>query len=321
MSRAVPSVPLPWLGCETGALEAIGARFFATGPTVYVVTPTYRRANQAPVLVRLSQTLMLAEARIFWLIVEDAKRPSALVEKILRRTGLAGVHLASRTPSKLRQIKRGKFVARHMKAIAWLRKNAVLPSVLYFTKEDNSYDHRLFAQIAQVQRVGVLPVALSGAYNVSSPLVSPDGRVVGFHEPPEPERPFPMDLAGFAVNMRLVLSSASPNISFDSAQVATVFLESLGVTMDDLEPLASNCTEARIYVCVKPGGLSAPTTAPQTQNTRRDCRKAVSGTERTLVLWEVASGGKLRAWRALTKIRKKDTAHAPPTGGKPASFR
>ncbi|XP_049528877.1 galactosylgalactosylxylosylprotein 3-beta-glucuronosyltransferase 3 [Dermacentor silvarum] len=288
MSRAVPSVPLPWLGCETGALEAIGARFFATGPTVYVVTPTYRRANQAPVLVRLSQTLMLAEARIFWLIVEDAKRPSALVEKILRRTGLAGVHLASRTPSKLRQIKRGKFVARHMKAIAWLRKNAVLPSVLYFTKEDNSYDHRLFAQrtqIAQVQRVGVLPVALSGAYNVSSPLVSPDGRVVGFHEPPEPERPFPMDLAGFAVNMRLVLSSASPNISFDSAQVATVFLESLGVTMDDLEPLASNCTETTWPLTLaaredsahegvshsgSPSGLTlAPATADLQQRARR----------------------------------------------------
>ncbi|XP_075550540.1 galactosylgalactosylxylosylprotein 3-beta-glucuronosyltransferase S-like [Dermacentor variabilis] len=243
----VPSVRLPSLWCTMGALEVVGARIFARGPTVYVVTPTYRRANQAPVLVRLSQTLMLAEVRIFWVVVEEGERPSTLVRDILRRSGLAGVHLASRTPSKFRRIKHGMFVARRMRAIEWLRDNAVLPSVLYFAKEDNSYDHRLFAQIAQVQRVGVFPVALTGAYNVSSPLVSPDGRVVGFHEPSEPERRFAMDLAGFAVNMRLVLSSASPNMSFDLDQVATVFLESLGVTVDDLEPLASKCTEVLVW--------------------------------------------------------------------------
>ncbi|XP_050026876.1 galactosylgalactosylxylosylprotein 3-beta-glucuronosyltransferase S-like [Dermacentor andersoni] len=230
-----------------GVLEAVGARIFARGPTVYVVTPTYRRANQAPVLVRLSQTLMLAKVRIFWVVVEEGERPSTLVRNILRRSGLAGVHLASRTPSKFRRITHGMFVARRMRAIEWLRDNAVLPSVLYFAKEDNSYDHRLFAQIAQVQRVGVFPVALTGAYNISSPLVSPDGRVVGFHEPSEPGRRFAMDLAGFAVNMRLVLSSASPNISFDLDQVATVFLESLGVTVDDLEPLARKCTEVLVW--------------------------------------------------------------------------
>ncbi|KAL1478405.1 hypothetical protein MTO96_016279, partial [Rhipicephalus appendiculatus] len=97
-------------------------------------------------MVRLSQALMLAKVRIFWVVVEDADGQSALVRNIMRRSGLRGVQLSSRTPPQYRRQKYGKGVAPRLKAIAWLRDNAVLPSVLYFADDDNSYDHRLFAQ-------------------------------------------------------------------------------------------------------------------------------------------------------------------------------
>ncbi|KAL1448190.1 hypothetical protein MTO96_006516 [Rhipicephalus appendiculatus] len=100
-------------------------------------------------------------------------------------------------------------------------------------------------QIARVQRVGVLPVGLIGTFGVSSPMVSADGRVLGFHDAYKHERRFAMDMAGFAVNMRLVQSSANLTLPYLLGQLETAFLESLGVNMDDLEPLASQCTEVR----------------------------------------------------------------------------
>ncbi|KAH7938463.1 hypothetical protein HPB49_023862 [Dermacentor silvarum] len=75
---------LPSSSSETGVFEAVGARSCARGPTVYVVTPTYRRATQAPDMVRLSQALMLAEVRIFWVVVEDAERTSTLCSWTVR---------------------------------------------------------------------------------------------------------------------------------------------------------------------------------------------------------------------------------------------
>ncbi|KAH6929392.1 hypothetical protein HPB50_026908 [Hyalomma asiaticum] len=161
--------------CETWFFDAVGTRSSVSGPTVYVVTTTYRRTNQAPALVRLSQTLMLARVRIFWIVVEDDKRSSS-----------------------------------------W---------------------------IACVQNVGVFPVGLTGTYRVSSPVVSSGGKVEGFLERHNPNRTFPMDMAGFAINVRLILSSTRPRMGVDILRVATVFLESLGVSLEDLEPLASNCTE------------------------------------------------------------------------------
>ncbi|KAH6935560.1 hypothetical protein HPB50_006799 [Hyalomma asiaticum] len=235
-SCAVASLPLPSSWCKTRVPES---------PTVYVVTPTYRRANQAPDMVRLSQALMLAKVPIFWVVVEDAERPSALVRNIMSRSVLPGVQLFSRTPPEFRKQIYGRGVTPRMKAIRWLRANAVLPSVLYFADDDNSYDHRLFAQVARVQRVGVLPVGLVGSYGVSSPVVSPNGSVVGFHDAYRPSRHFAMDMAGFAVNMRLVLSSQNISLPHKQGAIENAFLESLGVSIHDLEPLASNCTEVR----------------------------------------------------------------------------
>ncbi|XP_077488746.1 galactosylgalactosylxylosylprotein 3-beta-glucuronosyltransferase S-like isoform X2 [Amblyomma americanum] len=214
------------------------------GPTLYVVTPTYRRATQAPDLVRLSQALLLAQARIFWVIVEDADQPSALVRGIMRRTGLPGVQLVARTPAEYRLHHKGRGVTQRMKALAWLRANATLPGVVYFADDDNAYDHSIFSQMARVQAVGVFPVGLISAFGISSPVVSPEGRVVAFHDAYLPtRRRFPVDMAGFAVNIQLVLAADDLRMPHKQGMLESDFLTSLGVDRDELEPLASNCTE------------------------------------------------------------------------------
>lgn len=92
-------------------------------------------------------------------------------------------------------------------------------------------------------RVSVWPVGLVGGMKFESPVVQ-DGRVVRFHTGWRPNRPFPMDMAGFAVSLRLILSN--PEACFDGdAQMGFLessFLQHL-VTMDDLEPKADLCTK------------------------------------------------------------------------------
>ena len=67
--------------------------------------------------------------------------------------------------------------------------------------------------------------------------------MVGFHTNWKPFRPFPIDMAAFAVNIRKLLVE-KPNARFDPnvhpGFLETSFLEQL-TTKDELEPKADNC--------------------------------------------------------------------------------
>lgn len=73
-------------GCAAGAPPP------AAGPTIYVVTPTYRRPEQVADLTRLAQTLMLVRD-VHWLVVEDAHVKSPQLSALLRSFGVAYSHL------------------------------------------------------------------------------------------------------------------------------------------------------------------------------------------------------------------------------------
>lgn len=69
---------------------------------------------------------------------------------------------------------------------------------------------------------------------------------MGFHTAWEPNRPFPVDMAGFAVALPLLL--AKPNAQFDATaprgHLESSLLSHL-VDPKDLEPRAANCTRVR----------------------------------------------------------------------------
>lgn len=73
-------------------------------------------------------------------------------------------------------------------------------------------------------------------------------KVVRFHTGWRPSRPFPMDMAGFAVSLKLIL--ANPDACFDG-EAPMGFLESSLlkglVTMGELEPKADNCSKVRDF--------------------------------------------------------------------------
>ena len=70
--------------------------------------------------------------------------------------------------------------------------------------------------------------------------------MVRFHTGWRPSRPFPLDMAGFAVSLKTVL--ANPDACFDGNApmgfLESSFLQGV-VTMEELEPRADNCSQVR----------------------------------------------------------------------------
>ena len=96
------------------------------------------------------------------------------------------------------------------------------------------------------QKVSVWPVALVGKLRYEAPLVT-NGKVTGWHTYWKPNRPFAMDMAGFAININLLLDH--PDVKFHlevpRGYQESVLLKGL-VTMQELEPKANNCTKVLI---------------------------------------------------------------------------
>lgn len=106
------------------------------------------------------------------------------------------------------------------------------------------------------QTVAVWPVGLVGGMRFERPIINLDGdQVTGWYAGWKPERPFAMDMAGFAVNLRLFHDR--PDVRFvlnvPRGYLETSLLDKL-VTMEELEPKADACTKVRVLpnfiVCV-----------------------------------------------------------------------
>ncbi|XP_061262640.1 galactosylgalactosylxylosylprotein 3-beta-glucuronosyltransferase 3 isoform X1 [Bos javanicus] len=222
------------------------------------------RLVQKAELVRLSQTLSLVP-RLHWLLVEDAEGPTPLVSGLLAASGLLFTHLAVLTPKaqRLREGEPGwvrpRGVEQRNRALDWLRsgggavggeKDPPPPGtqgVVYFADDDNTYSRELFEEMRWTRGVSVWPVGLVGGLRFEGPRVQ-DGRVVGFHTAWEPNRPFPVDMAGFAIALSLLL--AKPNARFDATaprgHLESSLLSHL-VDPKDLEPRAANCTRVLVW--------------------------------------------------------------------------
>jgi len=215
---------------------------------VYVITPTYPRAVQVPEMTRLAQTLMLAR-NVFWVVTEDSEKLTPGVSEILERSGVPYVHILGLKPEKFRnnfkgQVPRG--VSNRMAAIEWLRKNAKT-GVFYFADDDNSYDFRLFEELAKTRRASAVPVGLVTHYGLSTPIVQ-DGVITAFYDGWLGGRAFPMDMAGFAVTVEVLLQHPKAAMPFVAGYEEDGFLKSLGLkSYKELEPLADNCTKIMVW--------------------------------------------------------------------------
>ncbi|KAI6242806.1 Galactosylgalactosylxylosylprotein 3-beta-glucuronosyltransferase [Aphelenchoides fujianensis] len=205
-------------------------------PTIFFITPTKRRPAQKADLIRL-----------------DAERPSPAIDEILARTRLKSVHLTAATPEDKRlgdhdpnwRLPRG--VVQRNTALDWIRSNYAGPAKGRRLLRGRRQRLRL-AAIRSVQKVGVWPVGLVGGLLVETPVLS-DGRIVDFSATWKKERPFPIDMAAFAVNITLLNEHPTAAFSYDVPRgyQESHFLTGLGLKRSDLEPKADFCTKILVW--------------------------------------------------------------------------
>lgn len=214
-------------------------------PTIYFVTPTYPRREQAAELTRLGQTLMHVPS-IHWIVADDNRSCNDMVGRLLQKFGIPFTHIASPMPEIYRKadvVPRG--VANRRAALSWIRKN-VKNGVIYFGDDDNTFDLELFQEIRFTKRVSMFPVGLIGDYAVSSPVIK-GGKVIGFFDSWPSKRKFPVDMAGFAVNVEFLLHHPNATMPYKAGYEEDQFLRSLGLKLDDIEPKGNFCTQVLVW--------------------------------------------------------------------------
>ena len=120
-------------------------------PTIFGITPTYKRSTQKVDLTSLCQTLLLVP-RVMWVVVEDAVEKSDLVKNFLQRCKVESVHMNVKTPPK--QKSRG--VLQRNAGLNWIRQRCTetkCNGVVYFMDDDNKYDLRLFEEVRGRERM------------------------------------------------------------------------------------------------------------------------------------------------------------------------
>lgn len=249
----------------------------AEKPMIYAITPTFARPVQKAELTRLLQTF-LHIPNFHWIVVEDAGKKTKLVSQLLEDSGLLFTHLAAATPPNYKlgrndpNWKKPRGVEQRNAALQWLRENRrpTDKGIVFFADDDNTYSIKLFHevrtltiaigpvtkslhnlcvfQMEKIQKVGVWPVGLVGGLMVEKPICdNATNKVIGFNAAWKPERPFPLDMAGFAINLRLLLENKNAAFSYDvqgGYQESEILSEI--VSRDELEPLADCCTKVFI---------------------------------------------------------------------------
>lgn len=210
---------------------------------LYIITPTYRRPEQIPELTRMSHTLMLVK-NVHWLVIEDAYVATKQVTRLLERTKLKFDHLTAPMPEKYK-FKNGakpRGVSNRNRGLQWIRANAT-KGVLYFADDDNTYDIALFDEIRKTKTVSMFPVGLCTKFGLSSPIIK-NGTFAGFYDGWVAGRKFPVDMAGFAVNVKFLLQRPNATMPFRAGYEEDGFLKSLApLEPRDVQLLADNCTK------------------------------------------------------------------------------
>lgn len=93
--------------------------------------------------------------------------------------------------------------------------------------------------------ISVWPVGLSGELLVERPIVK-DNKVIAWNSVWKPKRPFPADMASFAINLQLILKNPDAKFNLNSSvgyQESTIISQL--IDLKNLEPKAENCTKVR----------------------------------------------------------------------------
>ncbi|SPP77042.1 galactosylgalactosylxylosylprotein 3-beta-glucuronosyltransferase P isoform X1 [Drosophila guanche] len=212
-------------------------------PPLYIITPTYRRPEQLAELTRLGYTLKHV-ANLLWLVIEDANKTNPLVAHTLDRIGVPYEYMVAPMPEKYKQTKKAKprGVSNRNRGLEYLRQHAT-EGVLYFADDDNTYDISIFEQMRYISKVGMWPVGLVTKTGVSSPIIR-NGKLDGYYDGWIGGRKYPVDMAGFAVNVKFLRQRPHAQMPFKPGYEEDGFLRSLApLANDEIDLLADECRD------------------------------------------------------------------------------
>uniref|UniRef100_A0A8C2BA05 Galactosylgalactosylxylosylprotein 3-beta-glucuronosyltransferase n=1 Tax=Cyprinus carpio TaxID=7962 RepID=A0A8C2BA05_CYPCA len=235
---------------RTSSSSSTSSRSNATSlPVIYAITPTYSRAVQKAELTRLANTFRQVP-QFHWIVVEDSNSHTELVSRFLARSGLRYTHLNVFTPRRFKRTGMPRATEQRNLALGWLRGHLSFKDkgVVFFADDDNTYSLELFEEMRSTRRVSVWPVGLVGGRRYERPLVE-KGKVVGWYTGWKADRPFAIDMAGFAVNLQVILSNPRALFKRRGAKPGmqeSDFLKQI-TKVEDLEPKAKNCTQVLVW--------------------------------------------------------------------------
>ncbi|KAG1951126.1 galactosylgalactosylxylosylprotein 3-beta-glucuronosyltransferase 2-like [Pimephales promelas] len=218
-------------------------------PVIYAITPTYSRVVQKAELTRLANTFRQVP-HFHWVVVEDSNSHTELVSRFLARSGVRYTHLNVLTPRRFKRTGMPRATEQRNLALGWLRGRRASKDkgVVFFADDDNSYSLELFEEMRSTRKVSVWPVGLVGGRRYERPLVK-NGKVVGWYTGWKADRPFAIDMAGFAVNLQVILSNPRALFKRRGAKPGmqeSDFLKQI-TKVEDLEPKAQNCTQVLVW--------------------------------------------------------------------------
>lgn len=127
-------------------------------PTVFIITPTYKRPTQKVDLTKMCQTLMLVK-QVKWIIIEDSENKTGLVTRLLANCAVDSVHLSYNT---IKNEKGHRGVDQRNTGLQWILDHVASDTTdgaIYMGDDDNSYDIRLFEEVGN-------HITVSQKYNV-----------------------------------------------------------------------------------------------------------------------------------------------------------
>lgn len=95
--------------------------------------------------------------------------------------------------------------------------------------------------------VAVWPVGLVGGVKVERPKLDVNGKVIGWLTVWGRDRPFAIDMAGFAVNLQRFLGRPAGKFAYEvkKGYQESEFLRHFVDDLSELEPKAEGCTQVR----------------------------------------------------------------------------
>ncbi|XP_035610209.1 galactosylgalactosylxylosylprotein 3-beta-glucuronosyltransferase 2-like [Oncorhynchus keta] len=218
-------------------------------PAIYAITPTYNRPVQKAELTRLANTFRQVP-RFHWIVVEDSTVRTELVVRFLARSGMQYTHLNIFTPRRFKRTGMPRATEQRNTALSWLRSHRSIKDVgiVFFADDDNTYSLELFEEMRSTRGVSVWPVGLVSGRRYERPIVD-KGKVVGWYTGWRPDRPFAIDMAGFAVNLHVVLGNPRALFKRRGSQPGmqeSDFLKQI-TKVAELEPKANNCTRVLVW--------------------------------------------------------------------------